>query len=152
MFSLSFLKEEIETWTRTGDTEKEGWGQDSHLAVLCIALGGPGPSALDMWYGCVYGHGCTCPRGTNRVWSALRVMPSCLVNHASGGHRPHVDWDAVVPVTLIIHDSRMWPCDTLCVCLVTPMGDLVGPRGHCRLGGAGTVHSQDQECVLGPGP
>lgn len=48
MFSLSFPEEEIETWTRMGDTQREGWGQDSHPAVLCIALGGAGPSALDM--------------------------------------------------------------------------------------------------------
>lgn len=85
----SFPEEEIETWTRMGDTQREEWGQDSHPAVLCIALGGAGPSALDVCCGCVYGHGRTCPRGTNRLWPTLRVMP-CLVNHASGkSQAPH---------------------------------------------------------------
>lgn len=69
------------------------------------------------------------------MWSALCVMP-CLVNHASGSHRPRIAWDAPVPVTLIIHDPRTWPCDTLYVCLMTLMGDLVVPRGCYRLGGA----------------
>lgn len=67
-------------------------------------------------------------------------------------HRPRIDWDATVPVTLIIHDSRTWPCDILYVCLVTLMGDLVVPRGCYRLGGAPTVHSPGRECVLGRGP
>lgn len=75
MFSVSFPEEEIETRTGMGATQKEGWGQDSDPAFLCIPLGGPGLSALDMWCEYVCGHGRTCSRVTNRVCPALRVMP-----------------------------------------------------------------------------
>lgn len=54
VFSLPFPEEEIETRTGMGDTQKEGWGQDSNPVFLRIPLGGPGLSALHMWCECVW--------------------------------------------------------------------------------------------------